>query len=173
MKLRVEVHKQLIKLWKECIEEFVREASKHIAIDTGMSMASMMPLAAKVRMASFLRSKIQGKSSGPKRGYTDMNFQYHKSQFKSVAHGQRLGKRAYILRFGTPTLPNLSFEFDITVLQHWLHEDAANYQRSHNWQSLVKAKKAFLEAWDAFLPYFVDAYAINNWLLTGQYHAGR
>lgn len=171
--LKKHVHNQLIKLWKRCVREFVIEASIHVAIDSGMSMASMMPLAAKVRLATFLRSKITGSSRGTRSGYTDMNFSYSGSQQKSIAHGQRLGARAYDLTFGSTLNPRMTFEFNIVVLQHFLHESSSNYKRSHNWQSLNNAKKAFLSAWDILYYDYVNPRDINRWILTGVWHSAK
>jgi len=169
--LKRHVHKQLERLWKRCVQEFIKEASLHIAIDTGMSMASMMPLAAKVQLASFLRSRITGSSGGPRRGYTDMNFNYNPSQQKSIAHGQRLGARAYDLTFGSTLNPKLTFEFNIVVLQHYLHESSSNYKRSHHWQSLERGREAFLAAWNILHDEYVNPQDINRWILTGVWRA--
>ncbi len=166
-KLTKLMHNQLIKLWKRCVQEFVLETSKHIAIDTGMSMASLLPLAAKVRLASTIASKISGASNGARGSYTSTRYGYTGS--KSVAHGKRLGKEAYKLSFGTPQNPKLHFEFDIVVLQHYLHESVGNYARSHHWQSIKHGQDAFLSAWDILVDDYVNAREINNWLLTGAF----
>lgn len=134
-------------------------------------MASMMPLAAKVQLASFLRGQITGVSSGPRSGYTDMNYNYSRSQQKSIAHGQRLGARAYDLTFGSTLNPHMTFEFNIVVLQHHLHESTANYQRSHNWQSMDAGKKAFLDAWNILYDDYINPQDINRWILTGVWRA--
>ena len=167
------MHKQLEKLWKECVRAFIREASLRIAIDTGMSAASMLPLAAKVRLASFLRAQISGASRGTRRGYTDMDFTYNKSQMKSMAHGQRLGQKAYKLSFGSPLNPKLTFDFDIVVLQHWLHDSSSNYQRSSNWKSLEIAKAEFLSTWKRLLPTYINPIEINRWLITGVFRSAK
>jgi len=145
----------------------------HIAIDTGMSMASMMPLAAKVQLATFLRSKISGSSGGTRRGYTDMNYNYSRSQQKSIAHGQRLGSKAYDLSFGSTLNPHMTFEFDIVVLQHHLHESSANYKQSHHWESLDRGKKAFLTAWNNLHSEYVNPIEINRWILTGVWRSAK
>lgn len=172
--MKKHLHGQLIKLWQACIREFVIETTRHIAIDTGMSAASLVPLAAKVRLASFLRAQIAGGVKRPaRRGYTDMNFQYSPDALKSRAHGERLGRDAYKISFGTPLAPNLSFEFEIVVLQHLLHESVANYKRSHNWESLEKGKKAFIDSWEILLPDYISAEDINRWIVTGVFRSAK
>jgi hypothetical protein len=171
--LRKHTHDQLVKLWKECVKSFVIETSRYMAIDTGMSMASLLPLAAKVRLASTIRATISGASAGPRTGYTDMNFTYHRNQRKSIAHGRRLGDKAYQLRFGSPSNPALVFEFDIVVLQHHLHESLANYRRSKDWQSLERGREAFLATWNELLPVYINPAEINDWLITGVWKSAR
>ncbi len=169
--LKKHVHKQIVKLWKRCVGEFVKEVSKHVAIDTGMSMASLMPLAAKVRLASFLRSKISGMSKGHKKGYTDKNFQYHPDRNRSKTLGERLGSDAYNLSFGSPLSPDLTFSFDIVVLQYWLHESKSNYSGSGHWQSIKKGERVFLRTWKALYGIYVNPKDINTWILTGVWHS--
>lgn len=135
-------------------------------------MASMMPLAAKVQLASFLRSRLTGVASGSRRSYSSTKFPAG-SGLKSISNGQRLGARAYDLTFGTPISPQLTFEFNIVVLQHYLHESSANYQKSHNWQSLERGKDAFLAAWRILIDDYVREEDINRWILTGVWRSAK
>lgn len=155
-------HKRLIRLWKICIGEFVREASRAVAIDTGMSAASFMPLAARVRLATDLRSYINGApgSRKAKPGYNSTAYP-GLSRFKSRAHGENLGRRAYDIELGTQSNPRMVFEFNIVVLQYAIHETQSN------WKSLQKGVRAFISTWNKLLPDYVSAEEINTWILTG------
>lgn len=107
-----------------------------MSIDTGMSVASLQPLATKVQLRSIILETLRGKGPKPRKGYVDLQGVYHADQNKSRAHGERLGSHAYKLSFGTPDNPDLRFSFDIVVFQHQFHEPT--------WNSLQKGKEAFI-----------------------------
>ena len=144
-------HNGLIRLWKDCIRAFVRELSNHIMIDTGMSYASILPLAATVRIREEIEAGMIGLGS-PKSGFKNLtgNFASNNARFKSKTLGEQLGREAFTIKFGTPHNPELTFTFHLVVFQYYLHEEyrGGNYVSS-NWRSIPKAQAAFLETWDA------------------------
>lgn len=127
-------HQRLKRLWRNSVKAFIMAIIDAMHIDTGMSVASLQPLAAQVRLRTIILETLRGK--GPRRGYVDLQGVYHREQFKSRAHGERLGRQAYQLSFGTPQHPDLRFEFDIVVFQHQYHEPT--------WDSLQKGQEAFI-----------------------------
>ncbi len=144
------VFNELKQLWQECIRAFVNEAVKHIHIDTGMSMASLQPLASRVNIPLAISESLRG--YGPRKYSPPDDWEGEgKGGVKGPALGASLGQKAYIIEFGTPTNPHLSFRFDIVVFQHYLHEASENYAASvsQNWRSLEKARDAFLNHWNA------------------------
>jgi len=155
------VHNALIKLWKESIRAFVREAVKHIHIDTGMSYASLMPLAAQVRLREEVGSAL-ALTNPAKAGFKNLTGQFasNNARFKSKTFGEQLGREAFDIKFGTDKSPNLSFQFHIVVFQHFLH-DEPRYQYSGNWQSMSQARTAFLETFNTGIQ--------NNEYLRGDY----
>jgi len=132
-------HERLKRLWRDSVKAFVMATMENMHIDTGMSVASLQPLAANVRLQTIIMETLRGR--GPRRGYVDINGTYHRDQFKSRAHGIRLGQSAYKLEFGTPQSPNLLFIFNIVVFQHQYHEPT--------WQSLEAGKQAFINHFEA------------------------
>lgn len=166
-KVQKYVHKILIRLWRDCIKEFILATADNIAVDTGMSKASLIPLAREVQLKTIIADAARG--FGPRKGYTDMSGTYHPDQVRSPEHGERLGQSAYTLEFGTPTNPELLFNFNIVVFQYFLHESLENYQNSSNWKSLEKGKKAFLDYWNK--NYDKGKYEISKsvtrWLIEG------
>lgn len=164
-KLQKYIYKQLVRLWKDCVQAFILETIKHIRVDTGMSRASLQPLGAQVGLRSLIIETLRGK--GPKRIYNSYDFPGIKGKLKSRAHGEKLGKKAYTLKFGTQNNPQLIFEFHIVVLQHYLHESSAHYSKSKNWQSLTKGKEAFLDFWNQNFDKYISKKNIYNFFLTG------
>jgi hypothetical protein len=161
-------YNQVVKLWRECVRVFVFEASNRIAIDTGMSAASLFPLAAKVQIKNILRDAVV--SGGLKPGHKNLIGRWDKNnaKYKSMALGQRLGQKAFVLDFGTVSAPEFKFSFHIVVFQHWLHEDFGNYSNSECWNSLLYGKVAFLDYWKNHFKEFVKAGPLCNWLIRGR-----
>lgn len=134
-------HTRLKRLWRDSVKAFIFETVDAMSIDTGMSVASLQPLAAKVRLRTIILETLRGKGPKFKKGFTDLSGAYHANQNKSRAHGERLGRQAYKLEFGTPNNPDLRFEFDIVVFQHQFHDPT--------WQSLQKGQQAFIDFFEA------------------------
>lgn len=148
------LHEKVIKIWKDCVQAFVLELTKHVHVDTGMSAASIEPLAARVGLQSMIVQSLRGK--GPKRGHrviNDPGFQYASENigpFKSRALGHQLGQepRGYELTFGSPQSPLFSFTFNITVYQWYLHDAFGGSGSIGDWGALEAARTAFLSVWN-------------------------
>lgn len=143
-------HGQLVISWKAAAREFfltvAHELAKQGVIDTGMSAASMEPLATKVRAASLIRGIISGARGGqPKKGYTTIDGVYVPDSYKSMIQGVRearsRGGQTQSITFGTPMSPVLKFTFEIVVFQ-W------SFWEKKRWHSLEKGEAAFLAKWD-------------------------
>ena len=142
-------HNRLKRLWRDSVKAFILATVDAMAIDTGMSVASLQPLGARVRLRTLILETLRGKGPKFKRGYTDLAGNYHPDQSKSRAHGERLGQKAYTLEFGTPSDTNLLFTFDIVVFQHQFHEPT--------WESLQKGEKAFIDYFEANFQSYINA----------------
>jgi len=161
--LRQYVHEQLKTAWRACVRAFILETISHIKVDTGMSEASLYDLATNVRIANQVIADIMGKGPDkPKPTYTDIRGTTHSGVKKSIALGKELGssKKAYDIKFGSPQVPNLVFEFKIVVFQYKLHE--RGYQ-TPPWQSLEFGKFAFIAEWQEHIR--KQNKAIKNFLL--------
>lgn len=133
------VHRDVTRIWQESARAFVRSiVTDSIHIDTGMSAASVLPLAAALRFKGKVQSTIRSQSRGPRKGYGDpMDY----SKWRSIRHGMKLGERAYKLSYGTAARTLFQFEFNITVYQHSFHEEL--------WNTIPKAEQAFLASLNA------------------------
>jgi len=137
------VYKKIKALWRGAVGAFVLETASRIAIDTGMSVASLRPLGSKVRLKTTLIESFRGK--GPKPPHKNLQiFTDNNGLPKSEASGEMLGQKAYKLSFGTKSMPNLIFEFKIVVFQHYIHESGAHAANSKNWESLSYGQEAFI-----------------------------
>lgn len=132
------------RLWYHAVQEFVVNTASEIKVDTGMSMASLYPLAAKVRLGNIIWAMSQG--VGPKVGHKTAPpmFEDNIAKYKSRSLGKRLGQRAFHLSFGSPAVPNLEFSFEIVVYQYLLHELGIPARTSGPWDSIKKGKEAML-----------------------------
>lgn len=149
------IHTQLIRLWKQSVAEFVRVAAQEIAIDTGMSRASLEPLAANIRLASALAESARGMGASPRKGAFDLEGNWHSDRMRSKAAGRREGEKAYNLSFGTPLRPNMVFDFKIVVWQYKVHE--LGMFGNDPWNSLGKGRDAFLEHFNRGYPRIAGA----------------
>lgn len=133
------VHRDIKRIWQDAARAFVKElVTDAVHIDTGMSAASVLPLASVLRIKGQMQAHISAMSGGPKRGYGDP---WDRSKYRSIRHGMALGRNAYKLSFGTPQRTLFHFEFHITVFQHSFHEGT--------WDSIPKASDAFMETLEA------------------------
>ena len=165
------LHDQMVRLWKAGVREFISEAIDRIHVDTGMSMASLSPLAAKVSFKSVLEATLAGK--GPKKprnkGHYTIDGNWIPNVPRSKALGESLGQSAYKLSFGTPKNAMLKFDFNIVVFQYELHE--MGYQKYGDktpWDSLNAGKAAML----AFLENHYDEYINSKKLLDFMLNGG-
>lgn len=127
------VHQDLTKIWDEAARHFVEEVvNSGVAIDTGMSAGSLVPLATKLRIGGQTRSDIASKRKrSSRKGYA-----HSKSGRRSLNAGIKLGGKAFKLSYGSVKRTQFLFEFDTVVFQHSFHEP--------RWKSLERGRKAFI-----------------------------
>lgn len=123
---------ELKTIWRACSAEMVKEIITHVPVDSGMSLASLRPLASVVnsRLVPLSATFNDLLSEGvAKRGHKNAygRFENNNAKFRSEALGLRLGKQAaathkYDISFGTPEQPEFNFKFNIVVLQFYLRE---------------------------------------------------
>jgi hypothetical protein len=142
-----DLHKNMTKLFNEAVREFVKAALPAIHIDTGMSRASVLPLARAVRMLTGARSAIRPQR-GPQKGAFTPGGTWRKSLTRGPDLGEEYGKRSFTLTYGTKERPIFRLDFDIRVYQ-WSRREAM-------WAALVAGQRAFysyvLEHWPSAVP---------------------
>jgi len=163
------VHEELIKLWKASVGAFVLEATKHVNVDTGMSRASFLPLAANIKLAKLISADLAGKAKFPAR---TLEGDIIPGRPKSRTLGRELGESAYDLEFGTPQIPKFKFNFRIVIFQYRLNEYGLGNNRQH-WRSLEKGREAFIDHFNGNFTKYVRSQDILNWLITGRVANGK
>jgi hypothetical protein len=129
-------HDAMIRLYKDAAAEFVWRTVQHIGVDTGMSAASLEPLAQFV--GTSILDDISPFIKHSQRNWgTTMSGLSQKGRIRSVDAGFRAGRSAFRFSFGSVKNPFFIFEFKINVWQYAFWEK--------NWGSL-----------DIGLNYFVD-----------------
>jgi len=162
--MKTYVHKRLIRLWKRGVRDFIETVVSTISVDSGMSVATLLPLATRVRFAEIVRASMAGRRISPRlRRYNSYAFP-GQGEFKTPEHGVRLGEDAYQLEFGSPQTPNFQFRFEITVLQFYLHENGKAVPSSHVWQSLLLGQAAFQQRLEREFDDLLPAKTLENYL---------
>lgn len=147
------------RLFKDAIKAFILAAVNATKLDTGMSRATYLALASKIRFRSAIVSSTIG--SGTKHGHTS-NYGFpvpnNVGPFKSRAFGARLGTQAYTLELGTISSPTFKFKFSLVTIQQIVHEAEVN--------SLVAGEQAFS---DFIINNYNDYFpSIEQWLVNGR-----
>jgi len=151
------LRKQIRKLMQDALKEYVSVLVDNIAVDTGMSMASLEPLASSLKMKKVIAASLKGFGIKFRRKkYNSVGFNSTGEQYKSMAAGRRLGKNAFKLDLYRMDA-SVKFEFSIPVLQWFLNENGlGNINIPPQWNGLIKATKAYTEYinhnWKKYMP---------------------
>ncbi len=166
-RLKKQIHAQASRFWRDAINVFLDAMADRIAVDTGMSMASLGPLAKEVRRKTAFLQAIRG--MGPK--FRSKNYSGYKNDtglVKSKAAGTRLGEAAYTLSFGSPTTPVFKLSFEIAVFQFYLWEfGLAKGNEGKSWGALDAGRTAFLDFVQTKYATYFSADIISRWIFEG------
>lgn len=151
-RVRNMIFEALAKLWGEAAFYAVKIMVTKVAVDTGMSAASLIYAAEKAGLIAgqigrgelietdiaARRKRVQRKGvTPPEGGKSD------KSMYKEIKTGIAAGKDFTELEVGTPTAPNFTFIFLINVFQYEFWEPV--------WGSIEAGLEAFREYWSGNL----------------------
>lgn len=143
-------YKKLKGMWADSVQSFLNDIALKdtIPILSGMSKASLIPLARAVRMVTRYRTTLSAarfESFGHViKGWTDMSGRWHSEGYRSMAHGERAGESCFIIDYGSELNWSFKFEFKINVYQWFLHEMGEVPDQYHGaWNVLPSAIKAF------------------------------
>ena len=155
------LHDQIKKLWRDSVRAFIKEAisTLYLHIDTGMSIASLIPLATEVTFQQAISEALAGKGYIGKPYY---DWGGRTDYYKSPSYGEELGKTAYDLEWGSPRNPTLVFKFHIVVFQYWLHEHGYAINSDGAWNTLRAGQAAFDSFWNRHHEEYVDLNKIMN-----------
>ncbi|HUU87827.1 MAG TPA: hypothetical protein VMX17_08750 [Candidatus Glassbacteria bacterium] len=141
-------HNAMIRLYKDAAAEFVWRTVQEIHIDTGMSAASLEPLAASLG-TSIIDDISPFIKHGQRNWGTAMTGLSQKGRIRSIDAGFRAGQSAFRFSFGSVKNPYFIFEFKINVYQYAFWEK--------NWQSLNKGLYYFVDFvesnYEAYVPF--------------------
>ena len=138
-------HKNMKILMRGGVRAFVKAAVTYVHVDSGMSGASLQPLAQEVGTG------ILGTLGAPKsrKGQTSMAGRYYRQRQRSIAEGIKAGLRAYKLNYGTIKRPMMFLRFETNVYQYALWEPS--------WDTLQIGVTAMVnyiyENYDKYFPY--------------------
>lgn len=167
--LSITAYDNLKALWRGAVRSSIIAMVQNMKVDTGMAMASVLPLAGKVRAQTIIYNYIMQwrayNKTTYKRGYTTLEGEYVSSGFKSVAQGIREGEREipgapYGVDVGTINNPVLRYDFSIKVFQHAFHEG--------KWDSLKAARDGFNAHMKANFKFYINAKVILKAMVSGK-----
>lgn len=134
------LYNNIKELWVECAQQFLLATATQIHVDTGMSMASLLPLAKTVNLLLVVVPERD-----PRKGLTDISGLYRRHRFKSMTEGEKAGKKAFTLTFGSAAQPVMRFRFEILIFQYLMHEFGLVPHTSGPWNSVLAGETAFRE----------------------------
>lgn len=124
------VYAELVKLWQGAIRAFVVTTAANVKVQSGMSKASIRPLARVVGEVIAINAK-------PVKGLTTLDKEYHPDEYRSIAAGEEAGASfADRVLYGSKRRPVFQFHFNILVYQYRLHE--------HGWHSITRGRAAMI-----------------------------
>jgi hypothetical protein len=140
------VHNDITRLFKAGMREFVRVAAFHLSegIDTGMSMASLDPLAKKLRLGQEIAQYLTQANEPKFNKYNPYGPFKNITGHKSKAHGRLLGQEAFDFDFGTNKRVKMFFKFQIVVFQHYLNDNGYAVPSRYMFQSVQRGGDAML-----------------------------
>lgn len=158
--------KNLQTAWRECARAFFEAAAQRVSIDTGMSMASMLPLASKVRAAKLLQERISSEKGDHKKNFYTFPGGVKTDRKKMPSKGEAAGRKALSSRkhdisFGTPSAPQLIFKFEVVVFQFQIREHGLD--DNSPWAAIEAGRAAFLARWQEVLPKYIRSKDIIDW----------
>ena len=117
------MHKRATRVWNGAITEFIQTVAAIVADhqDSGMSLASLFPTAAKVKAA------MPAITGSPKKTYIDIYGTPHTGSVKSEWRGLAAGAadKCSKISYGRPDYPRFFFRFQIRVYQYMMNEVGA------------------------------------------------
>lgn len=166
------IYKRLMGLFRQCIRDFVLATARQIHVDTGMSVASLGPLASVKGIGLGAVIEAYAAGHGPKKGayrpIGNANWAYTPDLIKRPELGWVYGEKAYKLDFGSEESPKFRFQFDIRIFQWFLHEEPVAAKDGQNWNAIQAGSAAFLKRWELESPRLIEGKKISRFWSTGR-----
>lgn len=167
------LHKKIKTAWRSAIKAFINSVYEDIEpfIDTGMSAGSLIPVAKAVNMKGILVESLRGRALGTGHGLYKANGPFAGGPVeKSISAGEELGERprGFEIEYGTPDNPQFIFDFNIRVLQFYLHNYGLAQPFTYHWDVFPKAEEAFKEKWESEVDRLFTRNMINNLIRKGR-----
>lgn len=137
-------HTKLSHLWDESARAFLRAIvlSDVIRVDTGMSKASLLPLARYLRMYTEVKGTIHPKNDEQKGSFT-IDGVWQPAVNRSAAAGEASSRlrAGYNILYGSSKRMVFVFEFEVRVWQYLIHEQGLG--KGAAWDTIQTGRDAF------------------------------
>ena len=136
------LHRRSVELLRGAIQAFLIEAARHIRIDTGMSLGSLIPISRFVGIAFPI--------SGGKRTRKGYMVGFDRGTWvsgvtKNISAGESLSQQGdnWDVDFGSDNRFSMSFRFEAVIFQHRLHDLGLGGMAP--WRSIEQGRAAFAQ----------------------------
>ena len=170
MSKRIQAHVNAA--FREGVRSFIDGMLERISVDSGMSGATLLPLAGGVLHRRWVATAIA--SGKKKKGRLDFygKFGTNNGPWRSRSLGAKVGGRGYSITKLQDNNWSGEFLFRITAFQHFYHESSGNTkgsrkEPSHNWQSIEHGTNEFTKTYHAELDRRLSQGDILEMLLNG------
>jgi hypothetical protein len=159
------VRRFAVNAWLEAVKAFTVGMANAVHVDTGMSGATIFPLAGYVKYQWAIRSMITSQvKSPPKPDHIDYA-RYglpdaHSGPFKSMTRGERIGAKSFRVTTGKKSRVILQFRYTLTAAQHVFNEA--------NWKSANAAMSEFNAAFDQAMQTFNPHGVLSDYIASGR-----
>jgi len=139
-------HTKLSHLWDDSAKAFLRAIvlSDVIKVDTGMSKASLLPLARYLKMYTAVKGSINPKNS-EQRGSFTLDGVWQPDINRSAALGEASSslRAGYNILYGSNKRMVFVFDFEVRVWQYLLHEQGLG--KGPAWDTISIGRAAFYD----------------------------
>lgn len=149
-KVTKKLHSNMSRLWDDAARAYLRAIALNdiIHVDTGMSKASLLPLARYLKMYTAVKATIRPKVSS-RRGVFNIKGIYNPNGERSFSAGESSSslKAGYNILYGSHKRMRFVFEFEIRVWQYLINEHG--FGKLEAWNTLEIGRNAFINFIDS------------------------
>lgn len=170
--IKGDLFRQLSAYWSDAVGAGLVAISKRVRVDTGMSAASLLPLAEETGVFEEILDSIRPKRSR-RSGHKNLQHPWsdNNAKWKTLDLGYDIATKAlrsgeHNVSFGTENVPQFNFRFEIVVFQYHIHELGPN---GNNWRTLNTGNRAIKSFLKTERRRYISGRSFIEYLFTGKF----